>query len=289
MNTEKLFDYLSSGEKEIKLELLRDKFTARERRDQVWYRETHISNLVAQALEWDELLYYQIWCEERDKQTKNKWNGLDVPFEEQPKWFWGVTIPKMHRIEHRGWDDQVYVINYVLANDWEDDTQQEIEDFLRENEEDELRDYYYEEDRKLESGEYELSLRWKTAPKDKSHKRLQEKKENLIRWINTIKRCIAATVGHIHFLNKHRVTPLPEEYPDYKKLKILREQLQKAEKQLMRIELRLFSHETRKLVWNLLSPHVKVGDDIMTQKLYQIGLKMQDLESIFGHPNSKKL
>lgn len=65
----------------------------------------------------------------------------------------------MHRIEHRGWDDQVYVMDYVLANDWEDYTQQEIEDFLRENEEDELRDYYYEEDRKLESGEYELSLR----------------------------------------------------------------------------------------------------------------------------------
>lgn len=52
MNTvETLFDYLSSGEKEIKLRLLRDKFTAREHRDQVWYRETHISNLVAQALE----------------------------------------------------------------------------------------------------------------------------------------------------------------------------------------------------------------------------------------------
>lgn len=78
---------------------------------------------------------------------------------------------------------------------------------------------------------------------------------------------------HIQDKNKYRTAPLPIEYPDYKKLEFLNAQLLKAEKQLLKLKLRLFSPETRALVDTILDPDLVMGDDLMTLKLEQIALR----------------
>lgn len=283
-NEKLIFPYLSTNERALRCSLLENKFHILEERYKysVKFWED-ISATVARVLDGDELVFYQAFCKQRDIPK----TSLTGPFSEQEMWFSRVDIPRMERLEYRDWLGEVTHIDFVPSEEADlcDFTEDEIEGFLRDQEEDEIPERMYEDDYRERTIADENLSRWKPSRIPNQDKDLKKEYYVLARLEQTILRRIAFFKKRVTHLNKNRKTPLPIEYPDYRNINILLWQLQKTWKQIIKLKLRIFSAETRRLIDGILETDWKIVSDIMSRHLVDIAWKMREKEGINGHPN----